>query len=199
MPQGRAARTRKELLCEASEQFDRDGYAGTSLARVAGAAGVSLGALTFHFATKGELAASVVEAGCAVGRELVDRAAALPVSAAGRARALFLGLARALEEDARARAAARLARETGRGPSLWVESWRPGLRYLLEVAYTEGRLRRQVDAATAAALVVHLLHGIEAGLRERSLCPPGTAPDVVAPAVVWDLLVHGVAPRPPEQ
>ncbi|MGV9266406.1 TetR family transcriptional regulator [Kitasatospora sp. NPDC003701] len=59
MKQERAQHTRRALLRAAAGEFDRHGYAGTSLSRVSRAAGVTMGALTFHFPTKASLADAV--------------------------------------------------------------------------------------------------------------------------------------------
>ncbi|WP_329488591.1 TetR family transcriptional regulator [Kitasatospora sp. NBC_01246] len=59
MKQERAQHTRRALLRAAAGEFDQHGYAGTSLSRVSRAAGVTMGALTFHFPTKASLADAV--------------------------------------------------------------------------------------------------------------------------------------------
>ncbi|MFG2313276.1 TetR family transcriptional regulator [Streptomyces sp. NPDC048566] len=63
--QERAVRTREALIEAAARLFDQDGYEVTSLAAVTALAGVSAGALYFHFATKADLADAVVEAAMA--------------------------------------------------------------------------------------------------------------------------------------
>jgi AcrR family transcriptional regulator len=50
-----------ELLSAARDRFARDGYAGTSLDAVAGAAGVTKGALYHHFSGKQDLFRAVFE------------------------------------------------------------------------------------------------------------------------------------------
>src|SRR3989337_2793252 len=47
--QERAERTRQRLLQGAAAEFSLYGYGGTSLQRISKAAGVTMGALTFHF------------------------------------------------------------------------------------------------------------------------------------------------------
>lgn len=61
--QERAERTRRAVLAAAAREFADHGFAGTSLSRICGAAGVTMGAVTFHFATKAELADAVQEWG----------------------------------------------------------------------------------------------------------------------------------------
>ena len=50
-----AARTRRQILDSAKELFERDGYAGTSMAAIASAAGVSLKTVYLVFETKSGL------------------------------------------------------------------------------------------------------------------------------------------------
>lgn len=59
--QERAARTREALIQSAAEVFDREGYTLASLQAISSRAGVSNGALHFHFASKADLAAAVEE------------------------------------------------------------------------------------------------------------------------------------------
>lgn len=74
--QERAARTRQNLVSAAAGEFDRDGYAGASLARIARSAGITTGALTFHFQSKEEMAAVVRTQGHAVTQAVVGQVTA---------------------------------------------------------------------------------------------------------------------------
>src|SRR4051812_42767773 len=58
--QERAARTRSQLIAAAADVFNRNGFVRTNLTAVSRQAGVSTGALYFHFENKEELAAAVV-------------------------------------------------------------------------------------------------------------------------------------------
>ncbi|MFF7610227.1 ScbR family autoregulator-binding transcription factor [Streptomyces parvulus] len=57
--QQRALRTRHALITSAATVFDRDGYSTASLTAISSLAGVSNGALHFHFANKAALADAV--------------------------------------------------------------------------------------------------------------------------------------------
>ncbi|MFG2201925.1 TetR family transcriptional regulator [Kitasatospora sp. NPDC048715] len=57
--QERSERTRGRLVEAGAVLFDRRGYAGATLGEIAAAAGVTKGALYFHFASKEELARAV--------------------------------------------------------------------------------------------------------------------------------------------
>lgn len=65
MKQERAVHTRQSLIRSAAEAFERHGYVRTSLAEISSSAGVSTGALHFHFENKAAIA-STVEATAAV-------------------------------------------------------------------------------------------------------------------------------------
>jgi AcrR family transcriptional regulator len=65
---------RERFVAAAVERFHAQGYAGTSLADVAKAAGLSAGNVFYYFRTKEELALAVVEAWC---RQLAQEVAAL--------------------------------------------------------------------------------------------------------------------------
>ena len=60
--QERAARTRRALLGAAAAEFDRYGYTQAKLTEISGRAGVSPGALHFHFDSKAAVAAAVEDA-----------------------------------------------------------------------------------------------------------------------------------------
>ncbi|MFD4632521.1 ScbR family autoregulator-binding transcription factor [Streptomyces sp. NPDC058284] len=60
--QERATRTRNALLLSAAERFERHGYLKASLDEISSGAGVSRGALHFHFENKAALAHAVEQA-----------------------------------------------------------------------------------------------------------------------------------------
>jgi TetR/AcrR family transcriptional regulator, cholesterol catabolism regulator len=59
----KAARTRRRILDVSAGEFAIHGYGGASLRRIAGAAGLQVGSLYFHFRTKDELVAATLEDG----------------------------------------------------------------------------------------------------------------------------------------
>ncbi|MFD4139769.1 TetR family transcriptional regulator [Streptomyces sp. NPDC058572] len=66
--QQRAEKTRCALLAAAAAEFAQHGYTGATLMRISKRAGVILGALTFHFPAKEQLAEAVTEAGASATR-----------------------------------------------------------------------------------------------------------------------------------
>lgn len=70
--QKRAARTQSALIRSAAELFERHGYEKASLNEISSGAGVSRGALHFHFDTKAEVAGAVESAAARALRHAVD-------------------------------------------------------------------------------------------------------------------------------
>lgn len=60
MQQARAAATREAVLAAAARVFERHGFAGASISEILDEAGVTKGALYFHFASKEDLARAIV-------------------------------------------------------------------------------------------------------------------------------------------
>ncbi|MCX4857261.1 TetR family transcriptional regulator [Streptomyces canus] len=66
MKQERAARTRQLLIRSAAEAFERHGFTRARLADISSSAGVTTGALHFHFANKAALASTVEATAAAI-------------------------------------------------------------------------------------------------------------------------------------
>ncbi|MGA5424494.1 TetR family transcriptional regulator [Streptomyces lavendulocolor] len=186
--QERALLTRERLVRAAADAFARDGYTGTSLQDICRSAGISMGALTFHFAKKNDLAAAVKEAGVAVTRHAVERARrAAPDPLAGVV-AVTSGLVDLLAHDSRVRAAQSLTHTL----PAWDEAWVPQVRLLLDEAERHGLLAPGVRTETLVRLATHLVHGAAAALLAR----PRT--DGAAElAHLWDLVLDGIGTRAP--
>ncbi|WP_406091441.1 TetR family transcriptional regulator [Kitasatospora purpeofusca] len=175
MRQERARQTRRALLHAAATEFDLRGYEGTSLARISRTAGVTLGALTFHFPSKAALADAVRSEGAAL------TGAAVPEAAGGGHRldpgvgGLIELLTRLLDEEPSVRAAARLSWEQPESAGNWHATWRPELRDRL------ARERSAVPADIAPVLdevdletLAHCLVAGSVALR-RGIVPLGGA------------------------
>ncbi|MGW1766587.1 ScbR family autoregulator-binding transcription factor [Streptomyces sp. NPDC002073] len=165
--QERALRTRSALIEAAAEVFHRDGFEQAALAAISARAGVSNGALHFHFASKTELAAAVEAAaafrlgritaesgdragqdGCAVLQELIDASHVL---------------LRGLGDDVILQAGFALGSARTRvGPGVDLRGdWQRWVRGVLERAGGLGALAPGVSADDAAALVVASTVGFE--------------------------------------
>ncbi|MET9835259.1 TetR/AcrR family transcriptional regulator [Streptomyces sp. NPDC006385] len=192
--QERSARTRRCLVLAAAAEIDENGYDRATLARICNRAHVSMGALTFHFTSKRELADAVR----ADARVIVDDRTRQLVSAPGPATAslvrLTVGLVHLLETDVVVRSAARLARDCPDDcPDVdgWVGAWLPVVRRLVVEAQCRRELRPEVDPQVMAALVVHLVAGAEAAVRTGADEAPTEA--AVQMERLWAVVLCGAA------
>lgn len=222
--QERAARTRRTLVSAAACEFDRSGYAGASLVRIARSAGISLGALTFHFSNKEELAEVVRAKGhdatVAVVDQVVDQLRARQEPPVEAVVTLTLALAGLLEADLCVRAAARLTRELPGCTPDWTSAWVPVIGECLGRGGGSGRVGSVADPAHVAdpadpadpafvadpanppdpaaltVLATHLVAGAEADLRRRAGHEEEPAGRTAAQlARIWDLVLGGFRSR----
>lgn len=170
--QERGVRTRSHLISVAAAEFDRNGYDGTSLSRLSRSAGISIGALTFHFAAKGELASAVEDSGRAATRRVVEGVTSRGGPALDTVSALVLALGGLIETDAAVRAAARLTQErVGAGPD-WCGCWLPQVKELMVQAAEQGQLDPEVDPCPATLLTAHLVGESSPGRAAAGASPP---------------------------
>ncbi|GHF71950.1 hypothetical protein GCM10010218_61580 [Streptomyces mashuensis] len=184
--QERALLTRERLVRAAADAFARRGYTGTSLQDICRSAGISMGALTFHFSRKNDLAAVVKEVGFAVTREEVERArhdAPDPLSAVV---AVTCGIVDLLARDSSVRAAQAMHRTA----PVWDEAWVPQVRRLLDQADRQGLLDPTVRTETLVRLSVHLVHGAAAALHATEAPDPHKAAEL---AELWSVILRGAA------
>ncbi|WP_432120968.1 TetR family transcriptional regulator [Streptomyces sp. S1] len=170
--QERAARTRQALIHAAAREFDHKGYAAASLSCISKAAGTSIGAVTFHFASKADLADAVHAQGMADTRhalQQVDRSVGPLRSAVAMASAVV----RCLEGHVAVRAAARLDRDRVGSALNWTAMWSKTIQEeLAGTAGTEPCASATPSIGQAApslvlTLVVYMVHGAEMDLREQ--------------------------------
>ncbi|MEO3755851.1 ScbR family autoregulator-binding transcription factor [Streptomyces sp. B6B3] len=193
--QERAGRTRRLLIEAAAEEFACHGYAGTSLHRISSVAGVTIGALTFHFSVKSALADAVCEHGCELTNLAVRHAMRRGRPPLETVVDITRALARLLNGRSAVRAAARLSRER---PGLhvgWYESWIDEVRQLLLRARREGSLRPDHDPEAVTVLVCCLAAGLE--VTTTPACAPTepgswNAPDRLDE--VWTVVASGITP-----
>ncbi|MGH4033328.1 ScbR family autoregulator-binding transcription factor [Actinomycetota bacterium Odt1-20B] len=158
--QERAVRTRNALIESAAELFDRDGFEVASLATISARAGVSNGALHFHFSSKAALAD-------AVGSAAAERLGRIVAQETKDALQMLIDathdLIRGLSQDVVLRAGFDLSdnlEHSGPGDDLrriW-QSWVEGI---LERAAREGRLASGVSAEDVVTAVVAATVGFE--------------------------------------
>ena len=207
--QERAALTRRSLVQAAAEVFAREGFVTSALTSISRKAGVSNGALHFHFESKQALAAAVEEEAAAV----VGAITRAGPAGGGPVQQLIDAthvLMERLEHDVVLRAGFELATGAPRREhaadlrGLW-QHW---VEQVLAQAEREGALAAGVSAADAALTVVAATVGFEqlAGA-DRSWLSADTLvrfwdlvlPRLAAPGVLGRLLsggTHRAAPTP---
>ncbi|WP_165845624.1 ScbR family autoregulator-binding transcription factor [Streptacidiphilus pinicola] len=215
--QDRAERTRLLLVEAAAACFDDVGFADASLVVITQLAGVSKGALYFHFDSKEQLAAAVMAESRERLRQVV-RAARQPGGPAVQYLIdLCHGLARRLDEDLVFRAGLRLTEERRPGASLlvetqsgtasdevWSRSPRPAWARLvhrqLALAAAAGELRPGVPVDEVASVLAGATTGFEVLARQDRVWLSGRRLEQVWQAVlpalvpaerVSDLQAHG--------
>ncbi|MGW0537942.1 ScbR family autoregulator-binding transcription factor [Streptomyces sp. NPDC003032] len=160
--QERAARTRDSLIRSAAETFERYGYVQAKLADISASAGVSQGALHFHFENKAAVAATVESsAGVSLRREAW--LSQLPgMNALQRLTNTSHALAGRLRRDVVARAGFKLSCEAphSAGPTL-PQEWRVCVRQLLAEASQESLLVKEAEPAEVADTIVAATTGFE--------------------------------------
>ncbi len=145
-----AAATRHSLLRAALQVFSQRGYSAATLQNIADRAGVTRGAIYWHFAGKAELYAALVEQVSSRGAEIAQAAIAEGGSYGDVLRRALVRLLTAVEEDKDLRAAMEL--------SMFKTEMTPDLKRVM---------RRQEDAGRA--LIEGLAAALEQGIRSGQL------------------------------
>ncbi|MEV8092983.1 ScbR family autoregulator-binding transcription factor [Kitasatospora sp. NPDC085879] len=157
--QERAERTRQRIVEAAAEVFDQSGFAGASVSEILARAGVTKGALYFHFPSKEAIAEEIQ--GAEVGT----------LESAATASGPFLqaiidvsyAMASALRESPTVRASIRLAIESSfsePSPGPYLASI-DLVRTLLLRAQGEGSVRMDLDVDAAARFVISSFTGTQ--------------------------------------
>ncbi|WP_284581877.1 ScbR family autoregulator-binding transcription factor [Streptomyces sp. 2P-4] len=191
--QERSERTRRRLVRAGAEMFHRNGYAQSTLGDIARTAGVTKGALYFHFGSKDELAEAVQQRGAALLGETVHELRAAGASPLQALVTTTHWLARALHDDPAVPASFRITKEcTGRpaGTADFHRAWLGAVRTLLRQARDAGELRPGLGWESAESLVAAAACGIEA------LAAAGMPNDELRSrvAAMWELLLPGLVP-----
>ncbi|MER5740956.1 ScbR family autoregulator-binding transcription factor [Streptomyces sp. NPDC002262] len=160
--QERAARTRDALIRSAAELFERRGYEQARLAEISAGAGVSSGALHFHFESKAAVAQAVENEAC---RSLRRTARATQAQRTDTLQALVdtsHALARLLRQDVVTRAGYRLNCDAVGRPELNLrQEWQSCVQALLSHAADEGELAEGVSQRDATTVLVAATTGLE--------------------------------------
>ncbi|MGW6568822.1 ScbR family autoregulator-binding transcription factor [Streptomyces sp. NPDC054975] len=160
--QDRAVRTRQELIRSAAEAFNRGGFAQSSLTEISSRAGVSNGALHFHFSNKKALGEAVESAAAQTLHHIMG---ACPVGDLSPLQLLVDTshiLAQRLSDDIVLRAGFQLGNDATwqARVQLWM-AWRNWVRFMLTLAAGEGDLAADVTLNDAVSAVTAAVVGFE--------------------------------------
>ncbi|RCH70042.1 TetR family transcriptional regulator [Streptomyces sp. SDr-06] len=188
--QERALRTRDALIHSAAEAFERHGYALAKLADISAGAGVSVGALHFHFESKAAVATSVETAAATRLRRAAESAQRPGMNALQRLTGTSFALADQLRSDVVSRAGLRLSTEGVRESSLDLRrEWQAFVRRELAETSHQDLLDAPVERTDMADLIVAATTGFEL-LSRRD--PAWGAPPLLN--TFWSLILP-TAPR----
>ena len=190
MRQERATRTRQLLVRQAAEAFAVSGYQGASVVGIARAAGVSAGALHFHFPSKHTLSNAVREAGIPALRKLVLHLGTRRGEPLQQLIDLSQLVVAWLARDATVRTAVRMHRELPTAPpgcadfcALWLHE----MRSLTAIATREGQVRPGLAPGDVDELVAAVTVGAELLAGPRGRCRT-----VTEVAASWRLILPGM-------
>ncbi|WP_431993162.1 ScbR family autoregulator-binding transcription factor [Streptomyces albogriseolus] len=160
--QERALRTRQALIRAGAERFAREGFVAASLSTISGEAGVSNGALHFHFESKRALARAVEDEALARLRLVIEKS----LGRDGRALPALVdatyGLVDRIAEDVVVRAGFELGDDPGRGEGASLRrEWQHWVEETVRRAERDGWLARGVSADDAVTVVVAATVGFE--------------------------------------
>ncbi|MFJ2775970.1 MULTISPECIES: ScbR family autoregulator-binding transcription factor [unclassified Kitasatospora] len=185
--QARALATRQAVLLAAAEVFDERGYAAATMSEILERAGVTKGALYFHFRSKEELALAVIEG------QGAWLSTWRPTSESPVQTLIDLGyaFAHALLDDPMVRGSIRLTIEHGsftQPQADTYQGWSDVTRGLLERAREAGDLHPGLDVAAAAGVIT----GAVTGIQLSSQVLTGRQDLVQRMADLWTLILPGL-------
>ncbi|MFI9123563.1 ScbR family autoregulator-binding transcription factor [Streptomyces bikiniensis] len=157
--QARAIRTRRLILESAAAVFAERGYERTTIGEILVRAGLTKGALYFHFASKEDLALGVLDA-----QMLDEPLTPQPVKLQELIDQAFL-LAHRLQRDPLVRASVALAMDSGAAGvdrAAPFRAWIDQVAEILTVAKVRGELLLHVDVTDTAELFAGSFSGIQA-------------------------------------
>lgn len=161
--QERATRTRNALILSAAEVFERHGYVRASLNEISTDAGVSRGALHFHFETKAAMAGAVESAATRALRQVMDSVPLGDMCALQALTDLSHSLAHLLFQDVVVRAGFRLSYDTELHSSCTLqEEWQNCVHQLVTRAEEEEALAPDVSPEGLVSAVVAATVGVVA-------------------------------------
>jgi AcrR family transcriptional regulator len=187
--QERAEQTRTAILEAAASRFDAVGFLGASLSDILTEAGVTKGALYFHFKSKEDLADALIDEQFTVGDALSE------IEKPGLQTVIDLtqGMAASLQSDVRVRASIRLVIEQGSFVSPAGEAykrWIDTIHGCLLAGKAAGDLRKEVSVHDLAQFVVASFTGIQ--LSSQVLTGRSDLPERIT--FMWSMILNSVVP-----
>lgn len=186
--QDRAERTRNAILDAAAAVFDERGFAGASLSDILAKAGVTKGALYFHFSSKEELARAIMEEQLAVELPFVDYS--------NPGMQMLIDMSHAfghnLTTNVRVRASNRLVTEANFAapvPQVY-QRWISTVHEVLDAAQARGDLRKEWDTGRVAVW----LGGAFLGIQTQSEVLTGRADIHERITDLWEISLPGLVP-----
>lgn len=162
--QARAQATRKSIIEGAARVFLEVGYARTTIAQVAAAAGVTKGALYFHFDSKESLARAVIDENITASTAIGLRVLGGGYPALESLIRMSAGVASELIEEPMTRAAVRLTMEDSdlqfRQEVPYAE-WITTCETLVQRAVEDGSVRDDIDGPALARFLVSAHTGVD--------------------------------------
>ena len=167
-PRGRAsdsAATRRLIVDAAAALFSERGYATASLSDIVGAAGMTKGAVYWHFPSKEEIALDIVRSMYASWPPLLGGVIAAHDDALDALCAVTYAAAEQFTTDLTTQAAKRLLAELppealAKLPQPYV-GWQGALRSLIGEGQRRGQINDAVDAAGTAQVIVASFFGMQ--------------------------------------
>ncbi|MCX4554454.1 TetR/AcrR family transcriptional regulator (plasmid) [Streptomyces sp. NBC_01387] len=189
--QERATRTRRSLMRAAAETFSEEGFRPSSLSAISKRAGVSNGALHFHFKNKDLLAQAVEEEAAGTVRQITREADERQDTPLQRLVDATYALMRSIEEDVVVRAGLELVGTTERcdeTPDLRLE-WQHWIEQVFRAAEAGGGLAEGISVSSASTAVVAATIGFEVlGIKDPSWVSHHML------SQYWDLMLPRLAP-----
>ncbi|MFI5808796.1 ScbR family autoregulator-binding transcription factor [Streptomyces sp. NPDC051561] len=184
--QERAARTRAHLLQAAAEVFVEHGFAGATLTKITDRAGVTLGALYFHFRSKGDLAREIV-------RNQPEHITP-PIDSVGLQHAVDVTLtwAHELNHNAVLLAGARLVMEQDAFVDLAENSHQQWSR-VMEEDLASARRRRELRSTADVEAIARLIVNSCTGAQMHSLLETGRSDLPERIVDMWRILLPALA------
>ena len=187
--QERAEVTRSAILDGAARAFDAEGYHGTSLGDIVKEAGVTKGALYFHFGSKEELAQALVDEQFSALESVTDTGRPGVQTVID----IVHTMARLLVVDVRVRAGIRLVIDQSSKTGLVSEPytrWIELFRECLVQAQQRGDVKADLDPGRVARLIV----GSWTGLQLSSQVLSGRADLTEETTLMWEMLLPSIVP-----